>query len=100
MYKLYNNECDIVKGLSDFFLNVNFSFSKPQFKIIPHILSSIINSENITTLDLSKSFIDDSLLTNSDSIQKNFGDSLITLFLMVLISLILLLNTFFITLKT
>lgn len=70
MFKLYNNECDIVKGLSDFFLNINFSFSKPQLKIIPHILSSIINSENITTLDLSKSFIDDSLLTNSDSIQK------------------------------
>ena len=70
MSKLYNNECDIVKGLSDFFLNIDFSFSKPQLKIIPHILSSIINSENITTLDLSKSFIDDSFLSNSDSIQK------------------------------
>lgn len=70
MSKLYNNESDIVKGLSDFFLNIDFHLSKPHLKIIPHILSSIINSENVTTLDLSKSFIDDSLLSNSDSIQK------------------------------
>lgn len=70
MIKLYNNEYDIVKGLSTFFDNLDFKLSKPQSKIIPHIISSIINAENITTLDLSKSFIDDSLLSNQSSIEK------------------------------
>lgn len=70
MFKLYNNEFDIVKGLSTLFDNLDFNLSKPQAKIIPHIISSIINSENITTLDLSKSFIDDSLLSNQSSIEK------------------------------
>lgn len=70
MNKLYNNECDIVKGLDAFLSNIDYHLSKPHFKILPHILSSIINSENITTSDISKSYIDDSLLTNNDSIQK------------------------------
>ena len=70
MNKLYNTENDIVKGLIDFFNKIDFNFSKPQLKIIPHIISSIINSENITTLDISKSFIDDSLLSNQSSIEK------------------------------
>ena len=70
MNKLYNTENDIVKGLIDFFNKIDFNFSKPQLKIVPHIISSIINSENITTLDISKSFIDDSLLSNQSSIEK------------------------------
>lgn len=64
MNKLYNKEIDIVKGLNDFFNKIDFHFSKPQIKIVPHIISSIINAENITTLDISKSFIDDSFLSN------------------------------------
>lgn len=67
MNKLYNTENDIVKGLIDFFNKIDFNFSKPQLKIIPHIISFIINSENITTLDISKSFIDNSLLFNQSS---------------------------------
>lgn len=70
MNTLYNTENDIVKGLTDFFLSIPFSFTKPQLKILPHIISAIINAENITTLDISKSFIDSSLLSNDDSIQK------------------------------
>lgn len=70
MNKLYNTELDIVNGLTDFFTNIDFSFSKPQIKIHPHILTSIINAENITTADISKTFIDDSFLTNNESIQK------------------------------
>lgn len=70
MYKLYNKETDIVKGLSDFFSKIDFYFTKPQIKIIPHIISSIVNAENITTLDISKCFIDDSFLTNQSSIEK------------------------------
>lgn len=70
MYKLYNNEFDIVKGVNDFFDKLDFHLSKPQYKIIPHILTSIINVENVTTLDISKSYIDESFLTNNDSIQK------------------------------
>ena len=70
MNKLYNTELDIVNGLSNFFTNIDFNFSKPQFKILPHILSSIIKAENITTADISKTFIDDSFLTNNESIQK------------------------------
>lgn len=69
MNKLYNTENDIVKRLIDFFNKIDFNFSKPQLKIIPHIISSIINSENITSLDISKSFID-SLLSNQSSIEK------------------------------
>ena len=68
--RLYNNELDIVKGLNEFFCKIDYSFTKPQRKIIPHIISSIINAENITTLDISKSFIDDSLLSNQSSIEK------------------------------
>ena len=70
MFKLYNNELDIVKGLNEFFCNIDYNFTKPQRKIIPHIISSIINAENITTLDISKSFIDDFLLSNQSSIEK------------------------------
>jgi len=60
MNKLYNTELDIVNGLKNFFTNIDFNFSKPQIKILPHILSSIIKAENITTTDISKTFIDDS----------------------------------------
>ena len=70
MNKLYNTELDIVNALTDFFTNIDFNFSKPQIKILPHILTSIIKAENITTADISKTFIDDSFLTNNESIQK------------------------------
>lgn len=55
--KLYNKELDIVKGLNDFFNKIDFNFTKPQLKIIPHILTSIINAENITTFDIAKNYI-------------------------------------------
>ena len=70
MNKLYNTNFDIANNLKDFFNKIDFNLTKPQTKIIPHIISAIINSENVTTLDISKVFIDDSLLTNNDSIQK------------------------------
>ena len=70
MNKLYNTETDIVNGLKDFFTNIDFKLSKPQLKILPHILTSIVNAENVTTADISKTFIDDSFLTNNESIQK------------------------------
>ena len=70
MNLLYNTNFDIANNLLSFFNNIDFSFSKPQLKIIPNILTSIINAENITTLDISKVFVDDSLLSNQDSIQK------------------------------
>ena len=70
MNKLYNKELDIVKGLNDFFDKIDFNFTKPQLKIIPHILTSIINAENITTFDIAKNYIDSSLLTNQASIEK------------------------------
>ena len=70
MIKLYNDKNIIVKDLLKFFENIDFDFTKPQLKIIPNLLSSIILSENITTADISKVYIDDSFLTNNDSIQK------------------------------
>ena len=70
MNKLYNNEMVVVKGLSDFFENIGFKLSKPQAKIVPHIITSIINAENVTTLDISKCYIDDSFLSNQSSIEK------------------------------
>ena len=70
MNKLYNTELDIVNGLKDFFTNIDFNFSKPQIKTLPHIITSIIKAENITTADISKTFIDDSFLTNNESVQK------------------------------
>ena len=57
MNKLYNNKQVVVKGLSDFFKNIGFKLSKPQAKIVPHIITSIINAENVTTLDISKFLI-------------------------------------------
>lgn len=68
MNKLYNTELDIVNGLKDFFTNIDFNFSKPQIKFLPHILTSIIKAENVTTADISKTFIDNSFLTNNESI--------------------------------
>lgn len=70
MNKLYNTELDVVNGLKDFFTNIDFNFSKPQIKILPHILTSIIKAENVTTADISITFIDNSFLTNNESIQK------------------------------
>lgn len=39
-------------------------------KIIPHIITSIIKAENITTLDISKCFFDNSILYNQSSVEK------------------------------
>ncbi len=44
MNKLYNNEVDIVKGLNNFFIKASLKISKPQMKIIPHIITSIIKT--------------------------------------------------------
>jgi|GEM_PF-5740447 hypothetical protein len=52
MNKLYNTEMLVVKGLSDFFESIDFKFSKPQAKMVPHIIISIINAENVTTLNV------------------------------------------------
>ena len=38
--------------------------------MVPHIITSIINAENVTTLDISKCYIDDSFLSNQSSIEK------------------------------
>ena len=70
MNKLYNTEMVVVKGLSDFFESIDFKFSKPQTKMVPRIITSIINAENVTTLDISKCYIDDSFLSNQSSIEK------------------------------
>ncbi len=70
MNKLYNIEFDLVKGLISFLEKINYNFSKPQLKVLPHIITSIINSENITSSDIAKSYIDDSLLVNQASIEK------------------------------
>lgn len=70
MNKLYNNEVDIVKGLNNFFIKASLKISKPQMKIIPHIITSIIKTENITTLDISKCFFDNSILYNQSSVEK------------------------------
>lgn len=70
MNKLYNKEMDIAIGLNDFFSQIDFKFSKPQLKVLPHLIMAAINAENITNLDLAKNYIDDSLLTNHSSIEK------------------------------
>lgn len=61
---------DIAIGLNDFFSQIDFKFSKPQLKVLPHLIMAAINAENITNLDLAKNYIDDSLLTNHSSIEK------------------------------
>ena len=38
--------------------------------MVPHIITSIINAENVTTLDISKCYIDNSFLSNQSSIVK------------------------------
>ena len=70
MNLLYNTNFDIANDLKNFLSNIDFNLSKPQLNIIPNILISIINAENITNLDISKVFFDNSLLSNFDSIQK------------------------------
>lgn len=70
MNKLYNKQMDIAIGLNDFFSQIDFKFSKPQLKVLPHLIMAAINAENITNLDLAKNYIDDSLLTNHSSIEK------------------------------
>ena len=61
---------DIAIDLNDFFSQIDFKFSKPQLKVLPHLIMAAINAENITNLDLAKNYIDDSLLTNHSSIEK------------------------------
>ena len=70
MIKLYNDKSVIVKDLLKFIDNIDFNLTKPQLKLLSNLLSSIILSENITTADISKVYIDDSFLTNNESIQK------------------------------
>ena len=83
MNKLYNKEMDIAIGLNDFFSKIDFKFSKPQLKVLPHLIMAAINAENITNLDLAKNYIDDSLLTNHSSIEKKDGGFSIITNLMV-----------------
>ena len=68
MQVYYINLDFIITG--HFFKNINFKFSKPKAKIVSHIITSIINAENVTTLDISKYYIDDSFLSNKSSVEK------------------------------
>lgn len=43
MNKLYNKEMDIAIGLNDFFSQISFKFSKPQLKVLPHLIMVAIN---------------------------------------------------------
>lgn len=70
MSKLYNTENILVKELNKFFENLPCNIYKPQLKMLPHFLTSIIKAENITTLDISKVYVDSSFLTNNSSVQK------------------------------
>lgn len=99
MNKLYNKEVDIVKGLNNFFIKFFLKISKPQMKIIPHIITSIIKTENITTLDISKCFFDNSILYNQSSVEKKLWRFFNNANLMALPFLTNLLNILLIILK-
>lgn len=68
-------------------------------KIIPHIITSIIKAENITTLDISKCFFDNSILYNQSSVEKKLWRFFNTANLMALPFLTNLLNILLIILK-
>ena len=53
MNKLYNKEMDIAIGLNDFFDQIDFKFSKPQLKVLPHLIMAAIPS--LTVLNLKSS---------------------------------------------
>lgn len=41
-FGLYNKEMDIAIGLNDFFSQIDFKFSKPQLKVLPHLIMAAI----------------------------------------------------------
>ena len=57
MFKLYNSQAKITSDLSNFFNNIA-SISKPQLKIIPHIIIGMIKSESVVTTDIIKKIKD------------------------------------------
>lgn len=56
MNKLYNTYEDVSIGLKEFFNKIDYKIYKPQLNTLTNILISIVNTEDITTHDISKAF--------------------------------------------
>lgn len=73
----------VVKGLSDFFENIGFKLSKPQAKMVPHIITSIINAENVTTLDILNVIMTILFFLTNHLLKRYYGDFSIIINIMV-----------------
>ena len=70
MSKLYNTEEYFVNNFKDYFYKLDCHLSSPKIKNISHSVPAIVKAENITTLDISKVFHNNSNLLNIESIKK------------------------------
>lgn len=70
MNKLYNNIDEISTKLINYFDNINLPLSKPNKKLLSHIIFAMIDSQSVVTADISKSFKSASFSNNDSSNQK------------------------------
>ena len=70
MSKLYNTEDYFVNNFKEYFSKLDYHLSLPKLNTLSHFLPAIVKAENITTLDISKVFHNDSDMLNIDSIKK------------------------------
>ena len=67
---LYNTEDYFVNNFKEYFSKLDYHLSLPKINTLAHFLPAIVNAENITTLDISKVFQNNSDLINIESIKK------------------------------
>ena len=70
MFKVYNTQEDIARGLSDIFQEIIPNIRKTQLKIIPYIIHGMIISESLVPLDIAKVLKGDFSLIQLQSVIK------------------------------
>ena len=70
MSKLYNTNDYFVNSFKDYFSKLDYHLSLPKLNTLSSFIPAIVRAENITTLDISKTFHNNSLILNIESIKK------------------------------
>ncbi len=64
MNKVYNTQKKIANDLANFFKKVHPTITKPHLKLIPYIITAMIEAESVVTTDIVKKLKDDFCLVN------------------------------------
>ena len=70
MIKLYNIMEDIAIGFEEHFKKLNIKLSKPTLKMLPTLITAMIDSESVVTADMAKVIKLDNFSNNTESFQK------------------------------